>query len=184
MSTEPSQVTKPKTKKRTPMTTIGWLRRFMVRLCSGVAGFEVVEGFSDAAVVEQQGAGRCVIGDDGLFHEHAYGAVRDLVIDEQDIDHLVVFHVAQLYHGGGADHIEEHLLRGAAFHAGAAGDEFRSGEDFDSIVRDGGDGRSRVADDTAGEDAVMAAGLKPSEHEGSGPRGGDADDDVPGGDVL
>ena len=150
-----------------PFAKLRWRRAVVlsggvgaVELIGGAGSVEMIEGLSDTALFKQKLARLVIIGDAGLLHQHAYGAVGDLVVDEQDIDHLVVFHPAQLDHGGRADHVEEHLLRGATLHTRAAGNEFRAGEDLYGKVRGGGDGRAGIADDTTCGNGVPAATLK------------------------
>ena len=70
-----------------------------------------------------QEQGLCLlVGQSQFIDQHPCAAVDQFPVAELHVDHAVAFHTSQPYHGGGADHVEDHLLSRAAFHAGAAGD--------------------------------------------------------------
>jgi len=144
----------------------------------------MVQGLSDTPVLQQEAACLVVVGEGRLFHEHADGSIGYFVVDEQNIDHLIVLYLTQLYHGSSADHVEEHFLGGSAFHAGAAGDELGARDHLHRIVRIFGDGGLGVADDATCGDAVVAAGFYGAEYEGGSAGGGDADDYILSRDIF
>jgi hypothetical protein len=70
----------------------------------------------------------------GLF-ENTDAAFEEFCVLRAEVDHQVAVDVAEASHGSGGEHVQNHLLRGAGFHAGGAGDNFRTDFGEDGYVR-------------------------------------------------
>ena len=127
-------------------------------------------------------AGCVVIGSGGLF-EDADGALDEFLVLGPNIDHEVAVDVSQACHGSGGDHVQDHLVSGARFHAGGSGENFGSdfsddGEISGALERgfavagkgdgagsaatgvfDGGDGERSASAAGDAEDNIVLAGL-------------------------
>ena len=127
-------------------------------------------------------AGRVVVGSRGLFQD-ADGALHELFVLGPNIDHEVAVDVAEASHGAGGDHVQNHLVSGARFHAGGSCENFGSdfsddGEISGALERgfavagkgdgagsaatgvfDGGDGERSASAAGDAEDNIVLAGL-------------------------
>ena len=81
--------------------------------------------FPDVAEFFQQFISLILI-DFQFVHQHFCSAINELVVAQLHVNHLVVFHPAQLYHHSGGNHIQHQLLRSACFHACTSGHKFRT----------------------------------------------------------
>src|SRR5271165_1116910 len=118
-----------------------------------------------------------MIGSGGLFND-ADGALDQLFVLGPDINHEVAVNVAQARQGSGGNHIQNHFVSGARFHAGGAGENL--GADFGDDSEIGGAFERGVA--VAGEgDGAGSAGagvVDGSDGEGGAAAGGDAENDI------
>src|SRR5882762_344770 len=79
-------------------------------------------------------AGSFAIGSGDAF-ENADGALSKLLISREDVDHEVAVDVSQASHGPCGQHIENHFVGRAGFHARGAGENLRTDFGDDGEVR-------------------------------------------------
>src|SRR5690554_694908 len=91
----------------------------------------------------EHAAGLCII-HAGDGHDDAFGTLDQLLVGHLKVDHHVPVHLAESDHRGGGDHVEDQLLRGAAFHARRAHDDFRTHHRADGHVHVEVEFRTRV----------------------------------------
>ena len=125
----------------------------------------------------QSVGGRGVIGSGGLFHD-SNGALDELFVFGPDVDHEVAVDIAEASHGGGGDHVQNHLVGGAGFHAGRSGENF--GADFGDDGEIGGafERGVSVAGEGDGAGSAAAGVFDGGDGEGGASAAGDAEDDI------
>src|SRR5580704_9149797 len=108
------------------------LPQAFLRLRPGQASLGHHNGHLNAAAGSvQRFHARFVAESRGLHHD-ANAALRQLTVLEMDIDHQVFIDEADAGHRSGGQHVYDHLLRRAGFHARRTGQHFRTGFDDDS----------------------------------------------------
>src|SRR5580658_3601394 len=147
-------------------------------LGAGCAGGQHYYGYGSSVAGGFEGArGGFVIGSGGLFDD-ADGALDELLVLRPDVDHEVAVDVAEARHRSGGDHIQDHLVGCAGFHAGGSGQNFRA--DFGDDGEMGGalEWRIAVAGEGDGAGSAVAAVLDGGDGERGASAGGDAENNV------
>src|SRR5262245_39490006 len=58
------------------------------------------------------------------LHQNAHGALVQLGVGHDGVDHQVLVDVTEPGHHGGTEHVQHHLLRGTGFEPCGAGEDF------------------------------------------------------------
>src|SRR4029077_12114517 len=136
-----------------------------------------------------QGEGDVVV---GLLERLPGGVTRDASGPLQDsnatlgklgvlqvkVDHEIAVDVAKAGHGAGGQHIKNHFLGSAGFHAAGTGEHFRADVGDDGEVGGAFERRVAIASDGDGLGAPATGVFNGGDGERSAAAGGDADDNV------
>ena len=116
--------------------------------------------------------------DSGGLLQNGQTSFAKFVVLHVDVDHQVAVDVAEASHGAAREHVQDHLLGGAGFHAAGSGDDFGTDVGDDGEVRGFFQRGCRVAGDGDGLGAVTAGVFDGGDGERCASAGGDSDYDV------
>src|SRR6201981_2960321 len=145
-------------------------------LGAGDAGCQHDEGDGDVVSGGFQGIVSLLAINIGGVLEDGDSALGKLAVLQTQIDHEVAVDVAETGHGASGNHVQNHLLGGAGFHAAG------TGQDFGADVGDDGEMGSTfelgvgIAGEGDGLRATTTGVLDGRNCEGGAPAGGNADD--------